>query len=321
MKISVALCTYNGAKFLQMQLDSIASQSHVPDEVVIFDDVSSDDSLEIAERFSRISPFVVKIHRNQENLGSSKNFEQAVSSCNGDIIVLSDQDDIWHAEKLDVITSSFSKCADLGLLFSDAFLIDAQGHRLARKLWGAVGFAESSRRALRAKDQFSMLLRGNFITGATVAFRAEWKGLVLPIPDGWAHDYWISLLLAAASRIDFVDRPLISYRCHSDQERGVKEKGLRAMWCHFRTLDDKNYLEAAEMRKQIAERLRVYDPELFATAILKCESMVVHLLRRGRLPRERLLRAGTIIQEIGNGNYFRHSSGVKSILRDLIATY
>lgn len=321
MKISVALCTYNGAKFLQEQLASIALQTRSPDELVICDDGSIDETLRIAHDFANTCSFIVRIYTNAKNIGSSKNFEQAIGLCTGDIIALTDQDDIWYSDKLACIESDFAYAPDLGALFSNALLIDERGVKLGNSLWSAVGFVKSKRTAVQVGRGFDILLLGNFVTGATLTFRAIWKDLLLPIPPGWVHDYWIALLLAAVSRLDFIDAPLIEYRCHPDQERGVKGGGLPELWRHFSDLDDAAYLEAAAMRTEVAERLRRYNPVLLAASISKCEAMVVHLQRRGNLPSKRLLRMRMICKETANGNYFRHSSGLKSIMRDILATY
>jgi glycosyltransferase involved in cell wall biosynthesis len=321
MTISVALCTYNGAKFLQEQLASIASQTRSPDEVVICDDGSTDETLRIAHDFANACPFIVRIYTNTRNIGSSKNFERAIGLCTRDIITLADQDDIWRSDKLACIESAFACAPDLGALFSDALLINAQGVKLGSSLWSAVGFVRSRRTAVQAGRGFDILLLGSFVTGATLAFRAIWRDLLLPIPPGWVHDYWIALLLAAASRLDFIDAPLIEYRCHPDQERGVKSGGLAQLWRHFIDLDDAAYRKAAAMRMEVAERLGRYNSVLLAAPISKCHAMVAHLQRRGNLPSKRLLRIRMICRETANGNYFRHSSGLKSILRDILASY
>ena len=92
--VSVALCTYNGERFLQEQLDSIAMQTWTPDEVVVGDDGSSDSTLEILERWKQSVPFSVRIERNERNLGFAKNFESTLSRCTGDVVFLCDQDDV-----------------------------------------------------------------------------------------------------------------------------------------------------------------------------------------------------------------------------------
>src|SRR3954454_19649281 len=100
MRNSVALAVWNGERFIAEQLESIAEQSRPPDELVISDDGSSDDTVEIARRFARRAPFDVVIMPNQERIGHSDNFFRAMKACTGDLIALCDCDDVWHPDKL-----------------------------------------------------------------------------------------------------------------------------------------------------------------------------------------------------------------------------
>ena len=106
--VSVALCTYNGTRYLKDQIDSIASQTRVPHELVVCDDCSSDDTVKILEAFASRAPFPVRLSVNPTNLGSTKNFAQAIALCRGDIIALCDQDDVWHPAKLERLASVFA---------------------------------------------------------------------------------------------------------------------------------------------------------------------------------------------------------------------
>src|ERR671927_271278 len=99
-KFSVAMCTYNGARFVREQLASIAAQTRPPDELVVCDDCSTDATLECIREFARTAPFPVRVVENEKNAGSTKNFERAVELCEGDFIALADQDDVWLPEKL-----------------------------------------------------------------------------------------------------------------------------------------------------------------------------------------------------------------------------
>src|SRR5262249_18454629 len=99
-RLSVALCTYHGASYVDAQVASLTRQTRLPDELIVCDDLSTDDTVSILERFARAAPFPVRIHVNEQTLRSTKNFEQAISLCSGDVIFLCDQDDVWEPEKL-----------------------------------------------------------------------------------------------------------------------------------------------------------------------------------------------------------------------------
>src|SRR4029077_8380451 len=99
-RLSIAMCTYNGARFLPEQLESIAAQTRLPDELVVCDDGSADESAEIVRNFGKNAPFPVRLELNEKNLGATKNFEKAIGLCQGDLISLADQDDVWKPQKL-----------------------------------------------------------------------------------------------------------------------------------------------------------------------------------------------------------------------------
>jgi glycosyltransferase involved in cell wall biosynthesis len=100
VNISVAICTYNGEKFLKQQLDSILLQTVCVNEIIICDDISTDSTIEILEAYQNKYPSLIKIFRNEKTLMTVKNFEKAITLTTGDIIFLADQDDIWCLNKV-----------------------------------------------------------------------------------------------------------------------------------------------------------------------------------------------------------------------------
>src|ERR1700759_3492324 len=139
-RLSVALCTYNGGGFLYQQLKSIAEQSRLPDEVVACDDGSTDGTVALLREFAASVSFPVRIIENAQNLGVTANFAQAIGLCTGDLIALSDQDDIWYPNRLSRCEEEFNLDARVDLIFSDANLIDEQGRETAQTLWQRLGF-------------------------------------------------------------------------------------------------------------------------------------------------------------------------------------
>src|SRR4051812_33917826 len=200
--ISVALCTFNGAEYLPAQLASIAAQSRLPDELVVHDDASSDGTPALVEAFVAQAPFPVRLHRHAERLGSIRNFDSAIAACAGDLIALSDQDDVWRPDKLRAIARRFDADAGVGLVFSDADLVDAALRPIGRRLWESIGFDRQRQHLWRQRGALTALVPGRIVTGATMAFRATFRPLVLPTPDGIApmiHDGWIALAIAAVA--------------------------------------------------------------------------------------------------------------------------
>jgi glycosyltransferase involved in cell wall biosynthesis len=321
-KMSVAMCTYNGAAYLEAQLKSIAAQTRLPDELVVCDDGSLDGTFRTLECFACTAGFTVRLVRNSSRLGSTANFTQAIGMCGGDIVVLTDQDDVWKPEKLTCIESRFEVEPGIDGLFSNGTLIDAEGERTGSTLWGTVGFTEKKRAAVKGGQGLDVLLQGNFVTGATLAFRGHLKHLLLPIPAGWVHDYWIALLVAAISRLDYIDAELIEYRCHAAQQVGVRDGSKRSvaeLWRQYGELNSQACFSAARKWDEISRRLMSEERIRVSSALDKCKAAAEHLRRRGILPRERLYRLPGICREIVNGNYFRYSAGGRSILRDILA--
>src|SRR5438552_15532105 len=123
-QISVALCTYNGARCLTEQLASRATQAKLPDELVVCDDESTDESAEIVRNFARNVRFPVRLEVNERNVGSIKNFEKAIGLCRGEIGALADQDDVWKDQKLSKLCIALQENPRAGYAFSNAELID-----------------------------------------------------------------------------------------------------------------------------------------------------------------------------------------------------
>src|ERR1700727_745441 len=226
-RISVAMCTYNGATYLREQLESIARQTRLPDELVICDDGSSDSTSEIVEEFARGVSFPIRFFRNAQNLGSTRNFEKAIGLCSGDLIALSDQDDIWMPEKLSRQASMMENEPQLGGIFTDGHLVDAQSKLRERSLWSRFGFTPNLQTKFRSGDGISILLKKSVVTGATLMIRREGLQSILPIPLSWVHDGWIAWMLTIYSKLTPLNEPLIAYRVHSNQQVGVPIERLR----------------------------------------------------------------------------------------------
>ena len=231
--ISVAMCTYNGSRYIMEQLDSIAQQTLLPCELVVCDDGSTDSTLELLEAFSNQVSFPVRLHVNDVNLGSTKNFEKAMGFCTGDIIALADQDDVWIPSKLERIGEVFSAQPEVGVVFTDAVLVDSELRPMNLQLWKSVRFTRVQQWRLRNGGASAVLLKHNVVTGATMAFRASHRRKVLPIPQVWSHDAWIALLVSFFNRVEIIRGPADTLspafkqpgRCLRAQDQGGAMEG------------------------------------------------------------------------------------------------
>lgn len=208
MTLSIALATYNGEKYLREQLDSILKQSIQDFELVITDDSSTDSTLKIlneyAEKDSRI-----KVFTNEKNLGFKKNFEKAISLCSGDYIALSDQDDVWTENHLQVLLENIGGNDFVG---ANAFLCDEDAKPTGTDLLSCskIDFFPNSK-----DDWFFFLLHSNIFQGAACIFRKSLVQKSIPIPENVKfHDYWLALIASVNGGVTYVNECVLYYRQH-----------------------------------------------------------------------------------------------------------
>lgn len=198
--ISVALCTHNGARWLPELLSSLEKQSRLPDELVVCDDASSDQTLSVIHAFAQQAPFRVVVHESPERLGIVSNFERAIGYCRGRHIFLADQDDVWNPSKIGRMIDALTRENGLAA-FSDADVVGPDLTPLGYTLWQHVGMSESMGRAFHRGEGWKCLLRRDRVTGATLGFSRDLLQWILPFPSGWPHDAWIGLVAAALGKI------------------------------------------------------------------------------------------------------------------------
>ncbi len=314
LSLSVALASYNGERYIREQLDSIARQTRLPDELIISDDASADATANIVLGFAQNAPFPVRFQRNSKRLGSTRNFESAIRACNGDIIFLCDQDDIWYPDKIAVIEERFSRAPSIGAVFTEADVVDEDLHPLAQRLWKASRFSQKEQAQVAGSDALGVLLRHPVVTGATMAFRSIYRDLVLPIPEPeiiW-HDAWISLLISATSCLDAVPTPLIAYRQHDANQIGIRRDnhgkscaalyGPRALFygsAHKRLLDSTKLFFSRESKMcRLDEAFRFFSA-------------------RAALPESRWRRMPVALHELMALRYHRYAHGLGTFFKDL----
>jgi glycosyltransferase involved in cell wall biosynthesis len=314
------MCTFNGRRFLPAQLDSIAAQDRLPDELVICDDGSSDGTAEIAHEFAQRAPFSTRLVVNGKNLGSTKNFEQAISLCQGTIVALADQDDVWYRHKLSRIEKAFLHSSATVAVFSDADVIDHDSRLLGLRLWSSFSFDLRKQRQFANGHALNVLLRHPVVTGATMAFRRNLFDLVSPIPSDDIHDRWISFLLAARGQFDLIADPLMQYRQHQGQQEGLPPAILGARMARARSRGGDAYLQEIKEVLRIREWLerRRSDFQKAEYALEEINGKISHLEHRARLPRTKIARIPKILREILNLHYWRYSGGWISIGKDLL---
>lgn len=312
------MCTYNGAAFLKGQLDSFSNQSRLPDEIIICDDGSTDETIEIINGFAVNSKLKVSLFVNAANLGSTKNFEKAISLCSGDIIVLSDQDDIWYPHKLSMLDDKFSREPLSDVVFSNADIVNENLQLLGYTLWDSIGFNSKKQKMLHSGRAFNVLVNTNVVTGATMAFKSDIRDMVLPISPVWIHDGWIALLASTVCVVSIISEPLIQYRQHSSQQIGALRMGLSDRMIASSENKGGSFLERANQFKEAFITLINKGVILNQEQLNVMQGKIHHYILRSRINSLGFSRFMLIAKEFRKGHYSVYSDGLSSIVKDVL---
>lgn len=215
MKITVCLASYNGQNFIKEQIESILSQLSAIDELIVSDDISSDSTLDIVNSFKDDR---IKILSGIKFASPIRNFENALKYATGDVIFLSDQDDVWLPNKVRVMISYLSQ---YDVVVSNCSIVDKNLNVIKGKF-----FLSGANR----KGFFNNLYDNHYL-GCCMAFKKEVLDIVLPFPKRIAmHDIWIGLCAEAFYRSVFVDDVLLLYRRHGKNASSTSEKSEASLF-------------------------------------------------------------------------------------------
>ncbi len=320
-RISIALCTYNGAHFLAEQLDSYLAQTRPPDEVVVCDDGSSDATCAILDDFARRAPFDVQIVHNPTRLGSTKNFEKAIGICAGDFIATSNQDDVWMPAKLEACAAILEANPTCGLVFTDAEVVDDGLRPRGHTVWQAIAFGRTRQERMRRGQSFETLLRTWIVSGTTMMFRAAYRTQIMPIPEYWVHDGWIALMVSAVAPVELLAEKTVRYRQHGAQQIGGRKLSLGELYQKARTLGPPYFSLALRRFEAAQSRLHALAGELRSPSFLAMiDRKVEHQRRRLAIAecRSRGKRALWAMDELLRGGYSRYSPGLTHFVKDVV---
>ncbi len=320
MRSSVAMCTYNGARFLPEQLRSLLEQERLPSQVVVCDDKSQDDTAALLEAFVVDAAALgvrVDLHLNPQNLGYVRNFEKALGLCDGDVIFLCDQDDVWHTSKLGTYLKLFEQDPALAVVHSDAQLVDAARRPLGHGLFEVLEVTASERQQMNNGEAFEVLLRRNIVTGATMAFRRELVDVALPMEETWVHDEWLAMV-AATRQGGFrcLDWESIQYRQHGDNQIGASKRTLA------QRLKGMEIGRRAFIARMVERYRQLYKRSLQGSWMEPAQlDLLSRRIAHGQV--RSTIKAGlrnwdAVIREVRNGNYWRFSHGLRSVVVDLL---
>ena len=227
MTVSVALATYNGEKFLKMQLDSLLNSTRQPDEVVIIDDCSTDGTAEYLKGYIAEHNLNWKFSVSKSNSGYKRNFYNCLQECTGDVIFLCDQDDVWYSEKIEKVTEIFENDVKVLGVNTSFDMIDADGNMLVPFSNGKntanhglikIGISEGE----VATVKLGTLLQYNISPGCTCAFRREVVSEYLKTSKCMMpHDWELNIVAASKDGLRFFNKPFIGYRQHGNNTIGL----------------------------------------------------------------------------------------------------
>ena len=325
LEVSVALCTFNGARFVREQVRSICLQTRAPLEIVLSDDGSQDNSIEVARatvlecKAARPGLSVeLRVLQNAAPLRVTKNFEQAVRACRGDLIALSDQDDVWTPTRLERMVAQFEARPELLLLHSDARLVAADGAALDTTLFNALEVAPFELEQIHQGHAFDVLLRRNLVTGATLVLRRSLLQGALPFPPQWLHDEWLAIIAAAIGTVDVIADPLIEYRQHGANQVGAKRPSIAFKIGKAFVARGTRYQTRLDKAVVLEQRLAELADQVSHSALDKIRGKVAHQRFRAALPKARLRRLLPVMREGWSGRYSQFGQGVYNAVRDLL---
>lgn len=221
----VVVCTYNGERYIVEQLASIINQTVPPQRIVVSDDGSSDNTLSIIDHFAARVSIPVEVRRRAAGpKGPAHNFLHALSLTDAPFVFLSDQDDVWDADKVEHyqrVVNDITDNAQPLLVFSDAALVDGELKPLHPS------FLQNERLKPAQQLTFPLLTFQNCIQGATVMVNRALLDKVSSGSNMMMHDWWLGMVAAAFGRLIFIPKPLIQYRQHDNNMVGSSGYGLK----------------------------------------------------------------------------------------------
>lgn len=316
MLVSIALATFNGEPYVRQQIESLLSQSRLPDEIIISDDGSVDATLSIIEEYKAQSSVPIKLLRNTQRLGIAQNFTNALEHTVGDLILLCDQDDIWKNDKVAFYEDYFRKNIKVHLMLSDAEIFPNNNKNKHTK----IDYFKRNNKTL-----------SYFCTGCCMGFTRDFLNIALPIPTDVAHDVWFNEVAKALGTRHVCNKVTMQYRRHEannsshissstepvnlfqkvrkDIEKLRQSDSLivdvlhaEALIMHFERLIESDAPEIINLYQEVISKLK--------------KELTCHLDRCRRREYRTFMRMLTCILAYSKGEYQTYN-GFQSLMRDI----
>lgn len=244
MRVSVCLAAYNGTRFIESQILSILAQLDSGDELIVVDDCSQDDTCAIVQH---IRDHRIRLIKNEKNLGVNGTFARAIAGATGDIIFLSDQDDVWIEGRKQYMLAPFA-AADINVVAGNYSLIDGDGRPLPGTLATNL-VADGGLR--RTRNIIGIFLGRMNYYGCAMAFRTSLREKILPFPERLeCHDIWIALIGNLQQSIVHLPQPTLMHRIHGGNASVIK-RGLRLRLAARKELARQLVLAGSRLNKKL----------------------------------------------------------------------
>ena len=280
----MVIATHNGARYLREQLDSLAAQTLAPLEIIVTDDASTDDTLEIVRNFASESQIQFRIIENQQALGFRNNFLKGALAARGALVAFCDQDDIWDPNKLE-LCATYANDRSIALIVHTAVSVDASNRKLGLFSQGIKG---SGVKPPLSYDPwltffgFSMVFRRDLLD--IWSTKDRFLDFIVP-GHSIAHDRWIMFLAQIVGRTVEIDRPLVRYRQHDRnlfgdglRKRRAKTQSVFQAQTAYQTATEDMIRIVAELPESTAELFPLFDRD---KALRFLHRAVEQLERRG----------------------------------------
>ncbi len=242
--VDILMAVYNGERFLNEQIASIVKQSHRNIHLTIRDDASTDNTLKIIQEARQQHPDLISCIQSKQNQGLLQNFSQLMEHSQGPYVMLCDQDDVWHEDKVHLTLSkmreaerNYGKNVPL-LIHTDLKVVDQSLKSIHPSFWSYCQLNPAKGLTL------NRLLAQNTITGCTLMANRALIKLALPIPkECIMHDWWFGLVAAAFGKVAIVPEATMLYRQHGGNDTGAKKYGLLSYVKRFYTSSTRQKME------------------------------------------------------------------------------
>ncbi|WP_201319172.1 glycosyltransferase [Paenibacillus sp. EPM92] len=261
-----------------------------------------------------------KIRINPKNLGVTKNFETTIKACNGDIVFICDQDDIWLENKVERIIKIFENNKEVDVIFTNAYLVNNQLTKFKDTLWDTIKF-NPERSKKNGEDLFSIFLNRNIATGATMAFRKSFVEKILPMPEEWIHDGWIAITALLEKKLYAYPEKLILYRQHLHNVIGAKNEGILTKVRKYLGQPDKithdNY-NKFKRYESVIEYISNNSIDVTTTEINNIKQCVKFWEDKcGIVTRSKLKSIINIMGHVKKGHYNQFATGYRAVIKDV----